>query len=137
MSNLSAQEFGRIVEMLMYDASTSVDVMNRLNDSFANQSSQMQATRENMESMATGVLSVAESAGAIAAKIEGLTSAKDTLVGIVSDLSAISEENAASTEETNASMEELNATFTIISEAAGKLQNLATEMNSTISYFKL
>lgn len=134
-SNQSAQEIGRIVEKLMYDASTSVDVMNRLNDSFANQSSQMQATRENMESMATGVLSVAESAGAIASKIEGLTSAKDTLVGIVSDLSAISEENAASTEETNASMQELNATFNLINESAGNLQNLAAELAEIISYF--
>ncbi len=134
-SNQSAQEIGRIVEKLMYDASTSVDVMNRLNDSFETQSAQMETTRENMESMARGVISVAESAEAIASKIEGLTSAKDTLVGIVSDLSAISQENAASTEETNASMEELNATFNLINQSAGNLQNLATELTEIISYF--
>ena len=34
-------------------------------------------------------------------------------------------------------MEELNATFTIISEAAVRLQTLAAELNSSISYFKL
>lgn len=134
-SNQSAQEIGRIVEKLMYDASTSVDVMNRLNDSFETQSTQMETTKENMESMAQGVVSVAESAGAIASKIEGLTSAKDTLVGIVSDLSAISEENAASTEETNASMQELNATFNLINQSAGNLQNLASELSEIISYF--
>ena len=134
-SNQSAQEIGRIVEKLLYDASASVDVMNRLNESFEQQSVQMDTTRENMESMARDVESVAESAEAIAGKIEGLTAAKDTLVGIVSDLSAITEENAASTQETNASMEELNATFNLINDSADNLQNLAMELQEIISYF--
>ena len=134
-SNQSAQEIGRIVDQLMYDASASVDVMAKLNESFENQSIQMEATRDNMESMARGVIAVAESAEAIASKIEGLTGAKDTLVGIVSDLSAISEENAASTEETNASMQELNATFSIINDSASNLQELAKELQELISYF--
>ena len=135
-SNQSAQEIGRIVDQLLQDASASVDVMARLNESFESQSVQMETTRDNMESMAQGVISVAESAEAIAAKIEGLTGAKDTLVGIVSDLSAISEENAASTEETNASMQELNATFSIINDSAGNLQELAKELQDIISYFR-
>nr|MCR5603946.1 hypothetical protein [Lachnospiraceae bacterium] len=134
-SNQSAQEIGRIVDQLMYDASASVDVMAKLNESFENQSIQMEATRDNMESMAKGVIAVAESAEAIASKIEGLTGAKDTLVGIVSDLSAISEENAASTQETNASMQELNATFSIINDSASNLQELAKELQELISYF--
>ncbi|MCR5420581.1 MAG: hypothetical protein K6E98_06230 [Lachnospiraceae bacterium] len=134
-SNQSAQEIGRIVEQLLYDASSSVDVMVSLNESFEQQSVQMEATRDNMESMAKGVISVAESSEAIAQKIEGLTGAKDTLVSIVSDLSAISEENAASTEETNASMQELNATFSIINESASNLQELAKELQEIISYF--
>jgi methyl-accepting chemotaxis protein len=33
-------------------------------------------------------------------------------------------------------MQELNATFAIITESAGKLQELATNMSDTISYFK-
>jgi methyl-accepting chemotaxis protein len=134
-SNQSAQEIGRIVDQLMYDASASVDVMAKLNESFENQSIQMEATRDNMESMAKGVIAVAESAEAIASKIDGLTGAKDTLVGIVSDLSAISEENAASTQETNASMQELNATFSIINDSASNLQELAKELQELISYF--
>ncbi len=134
-SNQSAQEIGRIVEKLLYDASASVDVMNRLNESFEQQSIQMDTTKENMESMAHDVESVAESAETISSKIEGLTAAKDKLVGIVSDLSAITEENAASTEETNASMQELNATFNLINDSADNLQNLAMELQDIISYF--
>lgn len=134
-SNQSAQEIGRIVEKLLQDASASVDVMARLNDSFENLQTQMRTTRDNMETMAKGVENVAESSQAIAGKIDGLNGAKNTLVGIVSDLSAISEENAASTEETNASMQELNATFTVITESANELQGLAKELEEIISYF--
>ena len=134
-SNQSAQEIGRIVEKLLYDASASVDVMNRLNESFEQQSIQMDTTKENMESMAKDVESVAESAGTIAGKINGLTEAKDKLVNIVSDLSAITEENAASTQETNASMQELNATFNLINDSADNLQTLASELQEIISYF--
>ncbi len=134
-SNQSAQEIGRIVEKLLSDASASVDVMAKLNDSFENQTEQVRTTRTNMQTMAQGVESVAESARNIAAKIEGLNGAKNTLVGIVSDLSAISEENAASTEETNASMEELNATFSLITDSANNLQDLARELEEIISYF--
>ena len=40
-------------------------------------------------------------------------------------------------QETNASMEELNATFTLISQSAMDLQDLANKLNDTISYFKI
>ena len=55
---------------------------------------------------------------------------------IIEGLSAISEENAASAQQTNASMEELNATFSVIDEAADCLQELAAELDETISFFK-
>ena len=134
-SSKSAQEIGNIVEKLLADASASVSVMSRLNESFDVQSRQMEETRNNMEYMAQGVDNVAISSEAIASKVAGLSRAKDTLVEIVSDLSAISEENAASTEQTNASMQELNATFSLISESADSLQSLAGDLTETISYF--
>ena len=46
-----------------------------------------------------------------------------------------SEENAASTQETNATMEELNATFTMISESADKLQQIAMNLTDNVDYF--
>ena len=134
-SNQSAEEIKKIVDVLLANAEESVKVMQKLNDSFALQSEQMNSTKENMESMADNVNNVSGSAGIIAGKVDELNTAKDTLVEIISDLSAISEENAASTEETNASMEELNATFAIINEAAANLQALASDLSDTISYF--
>ncbi len=135
-SSNSAEEIKKIVEKLVADSEQSVEVMQRLNASFEQQETQLDDTKVNMQSMAENVVNVAQSTDSIADHVDRLSKAKDKLVEIISDLSAISEENAASTEETNASMQELNATFAIITESAGKLQELATNMTDTISYFK-
>ncbi len=135
-SSNSAEEIKKIVDQLLADSEASVEVMQRLNESFEQQSEQLDDTQTNMQSMADNVQNVSGSADSIADHIGKLNVAKEKLLEIISDLSAISEENAASTEETNASMQELNATFSIITEAAGKLQELAENMTETISYFK-
>ena len=136
-SSDSADKIKGIVERLLADSASSVSVLEKLNESFGVQAEQLDSTKTNMVTMSGNVTSVKDTSANISRRVASLNDAKNGLMEIISDLSAISEENAASTEETNASMEELNATFTIISESAGKLQNLATEMNSTISYFKL
>ena len=135
-SSNSAEEIKKIVDKLLADAEASVEVMERLNTSFEQQSEQLDDTKTNMQSMANNVVNVSGSADNIAEHVDKLSVAKDKLVEIISDLSAISEENAASSEETNASMQELNATFSVITESASKLQELATNMTETISYFK-
>ena len=135
-SSNSAEEIKKIVDQLLADSEASVEVMQRLNESFEQQSEQLDDTKSNMKSMADNVVNVSGSADSISNHIEKLNKAKDQLLEIISDLSAISEENAASSEETNASMQELNATFSIITESASKLQTLAENMTETISYFK-
>ena len=135
-SSNSAEEIKKIVEKLVADSEASVEVMQKLNTNFDQQAQQLDDTKSNMQDMADNVVNVSNSTDSIASHIGQLNMAKDQLVEIISDLSAISEENAASTEETNASMQELNATFAMITEAADKLQDLATNMQDTISYFK-
>ncbi len=135
-SSNSAEEIKKIVEQLVADSESSVAVLQRLNESFSQQTEQLDETQSNMRSMVVNVDNVSESTDSISGHINKLNDAKDKLVEIISDLSAISEENAASTEETNASMQELNATFSIITESANKLQKLAEDMTDTISYFK-
>ncbi|MCR5251361.1 MAG: methyl-accepting chemotaxis protein [Lachnospiraceae bacterium] len=136
-SSESADKIKSIVERLLADSASSVSVLEKLNESFEVQASQLDSTRNNMVSMSGNVDSVKDTSDHISNRIEKLNEAKSGLMEIISDLSAISEENAASTEETNASMEELNATFTMISESAGKLQGLAEDLTATIRYFKV
>ena len=135
-SSKSADEIKKIVDKLVADAEASVLVMAKLNESFSQQSEQLETTKVNMQTMSDNVINVSESTDNIAFLTKQLSTAKDSLVEIIDDLSAISQENAASTEETNASMQELNATFNVISHSAEQLQILASNMTDTINYFK-
>ena len=136
-SSNSADKIKGIVEKLLADSASSVSVLEKLNESFGIQEEQLDMTRTNMETMSGNVANVKSTSEHISDRIQSLNDAKNGLMEIISDLSAISEENAASTEETNASMEELNAAFTMISESANRLQTLASDLEDTVSYFKV
>ena len=135
-SKSSADEIKAIVEKLLEDAQASVKVMDSLNASIALQGESIASTQNDMTEMSQNVAVVTDNTQNISKMIDNLNDAKIALVEIVQDLSAISEENAASSEQTNASMQELNATFSIIDESARRLQNLAMDLEESISYFK-
>ncbi|MBR1893165.1 MAG: methyl-accepting chemotaxis protein [Lachnospiraceae bacterium] len=134
-SNESAEEIKKIVARLVSDAESSVDVMQRLNDSFMQQSEQLDTTKATMHEMSINVENVSNSSEKISKHIEKLNNAKDELITIISDLSAVAQENAASAEQTNASMQELNSTFTVITDAAEKLHLLSNDLSDAFSYF--
>jgi methyl-accepting chemotaxis protein len=135
-SRKSADEISHIVEKLIADSTSSLEVMDELRKNCDSQSEKLEATREEMRQMRTDVQGVTVGVRDISGRIKNLNDAKKSLTDIIADLSAISEENAASTEETNASMEELNSTFAIISESADSLKELADSLGQTVSYFK-
>lgn len=124
-----------IVSKLIAESDKTVQTVMDLNKAFERQTEQIESTKNDMNNMQSGVVSVTDSSAHITGRINTLNEAKNSLISIISDLSAISEENAASTEETNASMEELNATFEVISHAAGELQELAHKLNEEVSFF--
>ena len=135
-SKESADKIKDIVGQLLADSDASVAVMQKLNENFSEQSTQLDATKQDMHDMMENVNNVSESSELISIRVAELDKAKESLLSIISDLSAISEENAASTEETNASMEELNATFNILNTDASQLKELAEKLSDTISFFK-
>ena len=134
-SSQSADQIKSIVDSLLANSESSVKVMDKLNNNFAQQSKMLEETKSDMITLEENAKNVAESSEQITEKIESLNRAKDGLVGIINDLSSISEQNAASAEETNASMQELNATFSLISASSDKLQELAGGLSDTISYY--
>lgn len=135
-SSSSAEEINRIVDRLLSDSAASVEVMQKLNASFDEQTQQLNSTKSNMQTMSDNVTKVSEGADNISVLADKLSGAKDGLLEIIADLSAISTQNAASTEETSASMQKLNSAFAVISQSAEELQLLADDLTTTISYFK-
>lgn len=136
-SQQATVEINNIVTRLIEESEKSVKTVDELSHNFEIQNQQLDSTRSDMHEMEEGVNHVTSSATEINTQIGNLNHAKNSLLEIITDLSAISEENAAATEQTNASMEELNATFSVISQSAADLQDLARELHKEMNFFTL
>ncbi|MBQ1458481.1 MAG: methyl-accepting chemotaxis protein [Butyrivibrio sp.] len=136
-SSTAATTINEIVEDLVTDSTKSMEIIEELNAAFNEQSSQLTSTKSDMDGVVTGVNSVEQNTQTISDKVNMLNSSKAQLIDLIAELSAISQQNAASTEETNASMEELNATFSLISNSATDLKELADNLNEKMNFFQL
>ena len=136
-SKEAAVTINKIVEALVGESQNSVDTIEALSDSVQAQNHQLTTTKADMDSVVVNVNNIEGSTKMIADKIHLLNDLKTSFTDIIAELSAISQQNAASTEETNASMEELNATFSLISNAATELRDMAEILNEKMAFFTL
>ena len=97
----------------------------------------MTNTMERFTAVSDGIEIANEHSTQINGEAKECDDARVTVVDIIQNLSALSEENAAATEETTASMQELNATISILSNEATKLQELASELEKDMNFFKI
>ncbi|RKM61420.1 methyl-accepting chemotaxis protein [Butyrivibrio sp. CB08] len=136
-SKQAAESINTIVEKLVEESKKNVEIIETLSESVQEQNYQLTTTKDDMDVVVDNVNSVESSTKMIADKIRLLNQLKSSFSDIISELSAISQQNAASTQETNASMEELNATFSLISNAANELRDMAETLNEKMSYFTI
>lgn len=134
-SGNAAVKISQIVKNLVEESEKSVATIEEMSVGFEKQNTQINSTGDDVKAMVSEVNAIANETEIISDQVSDLNAAKESLVSIISELSAVSEENAASTQETNASMEELNATFSLISDSAGQLRQLASELEEKISFF--
>lgn len=133
----AAVQIGEVITRLVADSESSVATADSLKNEFQKQSDSINLTKNDMNELSENALKVQDAAKDTGDKTNEINSSKNTLIGIIDDLSAVSQQNAAGTEETNAAMEELNASFHLISDNARSLQEIADELSNEISYFRL
>ena len=136
-SKQAAESINKIVEALVEESKKNVEIIEELSNSVKEQNDQLTTTKDDMDAVVVNVNNVESSTKMISDKIHMLGQLKSSFADIISELSAISQQNAASSEETNASMEELNATFSLISNAANDLRDMAETLNEKMAYFTL
>ena len=136
-SKEAAVSIKKIVETLVSESQKSVETIEELSESMQQQNKDLTSTKDDMDAVVVNVNNVDSSTKLIAEKIHLLNGLKASFADIISELSAISQQNAASTQETNASMEELNATFSLISNAANDLRDMAETLNEKMSFFTM
>ena len=136
-SNSSAKKIEEIIDELLRESETTVQVMDEVEDIMKEQREKLNETKEKFVDVTDGVNSTRKEAEVIEQQTTLCDEARAKIVDVISNLSAISEENAASTEETNASMEELNATINLLAESAKNLMEISSELEKSMDFFKI
>lgn len=136
-SNASAKKIDDIIKMLAEDSATSIRVMNEVQHNVKEQEEKLNDTKHKITLVSEGIKQCNNNTENINKEANECNESRVAVMDLIQNLSALSEENAAATEETTASMEELTATMHIVSEAAQKMQELASTLNKEVKFFKL
>lgn len=136
-SNASAQKIQEIIQVLANDSKNSMGLMEEVKHTLQQQQEKLVATKKQFEDVIQDIESSRRDTNTINEQTQDCDNARQTVVGIIENLSAISEENAAATEETTASMEELNSSISLVADSAVTLKNLAISLNEDINFFQM
>lgn len=136
-SNHSAAEITQIINGLLKDSETTVQVMDEVNIIVKEQQQKLEQTKEKFKQVTIGVDSTRKETEVIQRQTAICDEARGKIIDVIANLSAISEENAASTEETTASMEELNAMLNLLAESSKELLTLAAELEKSMEFFRI
>ena len=136
-SAATADEIRSEMDRLLDHSQKSIVKTKEVAEINANVHEVLESTVKKINNLIGGVGSTVDGVTTISGLSEESAASKSIIVDAISSLSAISEENAASTEETSASMQELDATVEVLSQSAADLNNLATQLEKDLEFFKM
>lgn len=136
-SKSSANEIGKIVEVLVKSSSESIERMQNVSDSTEKQDANLNIVSDAFDVLSKCVSEVSSATERVLSQVKEIESGKNSINSSVESLSAISEETAASTEETSASMQTLTEMIEGCSEMVASLTKLSAGLNDASRKFKL
>ncbi len=136
-SRLSAEKISQIVDDLILNSNVSVKTMDEVMGIIETQNVKLNDTKRMFGSLNDEIKEVNNAIELIEKEMKELLNTKDAVSDTVETLAAIAEENAASTEETSASMVSLTEIVDECKNATDELSMLASELNESISIFKI
>lgn len=136
-STRSAKEISDMLEQLLKNADHSVKTMETVNQVISKQVEQVKETENKFGDISNGVEEVESVISNTVISVESMSISRIELDAIMQKLSEIAEDNAAGTEESAASVEEQSASIQEISHSSEALSQIALDLLSLITKFKL
>lgn len=136
-SNSSAQRITTIIMGLAQDSKNSMEMMAEVKKILEEQQEKLDVTKQQFEQVTNGILTSRENTVSVNDQAKECDSSRESVVGIIQNLSAISEENAASSQETTSTMQELNDTINQLAASAKELKQLAVSLDESTHFFTL
>lgn len=136
-SNSSAQRITTIINGLAEDSRSSMERMAEVKKILQEQQEKLDVTKQQFEQVTSGILTSRENTVSVNNQAKECDDSRESVVGIIQNLSAISQENAASSEETTSTMQELNETMKQLAESSRELKQLAVSLDQSTHFFSL
>ncbi|MGP1613345.1 MAG: methyl-accepting chemotaxis protein [Catonella sp.] len=136
-SNQFTEEIQAIVLGLTEKVTETVNIMETVGGTVAEQNDRVNETQEIFRLISSGLDKNLSEVNSLNHSVKELESTKDSLVGIIENLSALSEENAASTQEASESLSSQLDSAETVASSSEQLLKLSQNMIAMINKFKI
>ncbi len=126
-----------IIDDLKEKSSSAVERMQKATEIAIEQDLQSKVSRAKFDEIEKSVIKSQGIVKRVADNSKHIESKNDEIIGVIERLSAIAEENAAATEEASANVDTQTNSINEISSASNSLAEIAHELQSEVSEFKL
>lgn len=136
-SSESANTIIDIIQTLLSDSEKAMTTMKKVREIISQQTEYIVTTDSAFEKIQTGVSETLSGMQNISQKTSEMDGARQSVVGVVNNLSAIAEENAAATEQSAMSVAEISNIVGDIASKSDELNTIATELKTQVALFRL
>ncbi len=136
-SSEAADEIRSIIGDIQHVSQDTVLVMNEVRDMNEQQNEALADVNVSFEKIFDSVEGISGQIETVATELDSLDVSKNNLVSAVNNISAISEETAAATEQVERSMDEQTKAVEQVASSAERLNELSSELNRKIEFFKV
>jgi len=136
-SNKFTEEIQEIVQGLMEKVTETVEIMDLVGGTVAEQNDKVNETQELFHLISSELDKNTNEMSNLNHSVKELEATKVSLVGIIENLSALSEENAAATQEASESLNSQFYSAQEVASASASLSSMAQDMIEMINKFKI
>lgn len=136
-SRAYANEIETIIQRLLYESNTTVEIMKEVKANVDHQQTCLQQTKVNFESISDGINTAAHNVKGIRAKTNELNESQNAIVHVIDALNSLSQDSAAVTQQTSASIQDLDTTVNELAQSSEALKEIAYDLDKQLEVFKL
>ena len=136
-SNKFTEEIQEIVQGLMEKVTETVEIMELVGGTVAEQNDKVNETQELFRLISSELDKNMNEMGNLNNSVNELEATRSSLVGIIENLSALSEENAAATQEASEALNSQLYSAQEVASASSSLSTMAQDMIEMITKFKI
>jgi len=135
-SKESTQIIEEIITQVIKDSSKTVDIMQEVKEIVNEQETKLGETKQKFYEVSNGIEQSITGIQNIEAKIINLDSIREKVVNAIQNVSVVAQENAASVEQVCTGVGEIHTTIEQFGTLSEALNNVATELEGVVGYFK-